>query len=58
MFLDIPNGLDVIGPSLVVEGDNITIQCGASKYNYDKNIKWIHQTLSSEENPIKNNTGK
>lgn len=56
--LDIPNGLAVQGPQLIVEGDNITIECGASKYDYFQNITWSHQTLNNEKSPININEGK
>lgn len=40
------------GPAIVVEDDNITIECVASKYKYQSNIKWIHRALNNKEIPI------
>lgn len=49
-FLDLsdPYGLVVHAPSLFVEGDNITLDCGASIYKYLDNIQWIHKTSNKE----------
>lgn len=50
------NGLNIKGPPVVVEGDNITVECGASKYNYHQNIRWVHKKLNNEEEyPLSNN---
>lgn len=36
------NNFGIIGPSLIVGGDNITIVCGVSKYNYINDITWTY----------------
>ncbi|XP_025418891.1 vascular endothelial growth factor receptor 1 isoform X3 [Sipha flava] len=47
-------GLDINGPPLVVDGDNVIVECGASKYYYQQDIKWIHRTLNNIEIPMQN----
>ncbi|XP_022178523.1 vascular endothelial growth factor receptor 1 isoform X3 [Myzus persicae] len=51
---DVSNGLGIKGPPIVVDGDDITIECGASKYNYNENIKWIYRDLNNIESPVNN----
>jgi len=50
--------LAIKGPPIVVDGDDITIECGASKYNYNQNIKWIYRDLNNAESPVNNNTSE
>ncbi|KAF0766886.1 vascular endothelial growth factor receptor 1 isoform X2 [Aphis craccivora] len=49
---DVYNGLSIKGPPIVVEGDDITVECGASKYNYNQDIKWIYRDLNNKEKPV------
>lgn len=42
------------GPPIVVEGDDVTIECGASKYHYTPDIKWIYRDLNNKESPMNN----
>lgn len=56
IILDIPNGLVIKGPPIVVEGDYVTLLCGASKYYYLQYIKWTYQTLYQEEVLINNDS--
>ncbi|XP_050420983.1 vascular endothelial growth factor receptor 1 isoform X2 [Adelges cooleyi] len=44
LVTDVNKGLEIKGPKTIVEGDNVMIECGASKYMYTKNIEWIHRT--------------
>jgi len=46
--------LAIKGPQIVVEGDDITVECGASKYNYTQDIKWIYRDLNNIEKPVNN----
>jgi len=55
IILDVSNGLAIKGPPIVVDGDDITIECGASKYNYNQNIKWIYRDLNNVESPVNDN---
>jgi len=55
MIIDVSNGLGIKGPPIVVDGDDITIECGASKYNYNQSIKWIYRDLNNLESPVNNN---
>ncbi|XP_060867787.1 vascular endothelial growth factor receptor 1 isoform X2 [Metopolophium dirhodum] len=49
---DVSNGLAITGPTIVVDGDDITIECGASKYMYNEYIKWIFRDLNDKEHPV------
>jgi len=44
--------LAITGPPIVVDGDDITIECGASKYMYNEYIKWIFRDLNDKEHPV------
>lgn len=46
--------MSIKGPPIVVEGDDITVECGASKYNYNQDIKWIYRDLNNIEKPVNN----
>lgn len=50
--------MNINGPPMVVDGDNVVIECGASKYNYHQDIKWIHRSLNNLESPIQNTKSK
>lgn len=38
----------VHAPSLIVEGDNVTFECGVSIYKYSDYIQWIHKVSNNE----------
>lgn len=51
--LNVPNNALVIkGPPLLVEGDNVTLECGASIYEYQYNFQWVHRNINNVENYI------
>lgn len=39
---DVEKGFSVEGPELVVETDNVTLNCAASKYTYNKDLEWLY----------------
>lgn len=51
-ILDKQNYFEVSGPTNIAVGDTLIVKCGASKYNYLNDIKWIYpeynQTQQSE----------
>lgn len=51
--------MSINGPPVVVKGDNVTIECAASKYNYHPDIKWTQQSLTNDKKiQINNNDSK
>lgn len=40
---DVERGFSVEGPELVVESDNVTLNCAASKYTYSKDLEWLYK---------------
>jgi hypothetical protein len=60
-FADMPDdkGLSIWGrPETVVVGDNFTLHCGATKYNYTKPISWFEKREGyATERQVQNNSG-
>lgn len=42
---DVERGFSVEGPELVVESDNVTLSCTASKYTYSKDLEWLYKDI-------------
>ncbi|XP_050544021.1 vascular endothelial growth factor receptor 1 isoform X2 [Daktulosphaira vitifoliae] len=55
LVTDVTRGLSIKGPPVVVEGDNITVECGASKYMYAQNISWAFRSPSNNIELISSN---
>ncbi|XP_069682523.1 vascular endothelial growth factor receptor 1-like isoform X2 [Periplaneta americana] len=57
---DIPSedGFAIWGkPEKVVAGDNMTLHCGATKYNYTHDVKWYEKRVGySQEKEVENKT--
>ena len=52
---DVPNdGFNVDGPQNVLEGENITLKCSASIYNFSS-VEWYKDTLSGDMKLDKSN---
>jgi hypothetical protein len=41
------------GPTFILIGDNITIDCGVDNRYYNKNIKWFVRLINGTEYEIK-----
>jgi hypothetical protein len=61
LFADIPDekGFSIWGkPTKVVVGDNFTLYCGATKYNYTEPIVWFEKRDgNANEQPVQNSSG-
>jgi hypothetical protein len=61
LFADIPDdkGFNIWGkPKNVVVGDNFTLHCGATKYNFTEPIAWYEKRDGyASEQPVQNNSG-
>lgn len=51
IILDIPNDLYIKGSSsdIILAGDNVTIVCGGSVYNYLNHIQWDYPNSSQTQ---------
>ncbi|XP_054260058.1 vascular endothelial growth factor receptor 1 isoform X2 [Macrosteles quadrilineatus] len=53
LLTDVEGGMSIDAPELVVETDNVTLSCGASKYNYTGTPGWVKVDKSGATSEIK-----
>ncbi|XP_054257014.1 uncharacterized protein LOC128982006 isoform X4 [Macrosteles quadrilineatus] len=53
LLTDVEGGMSIDAPELVVETDNVTLSCGASKYNYTGTPGWVKVEKSGATSEFK-----